>query len=277
MNKPLIILAGGVSSRMKQSESAKITDKQRSEADTRSKGLLNINGRPFLDYLLIHAEQAGFEDVIFLISHFSNEIETVYGKRFKSLRVHYAMQDLLIGMTKPAGTADALLQVMNQFPNLQYADFLVCNSDNLYSVNALRQLRETNYSNACIAYDRDALNFEAERISKFAILDIEAETLRQIIEKPSVNDIDRFRLPDSSVRVSMNIFKFSGANIYPYLRDCPFSERNEKELPTAIQMMIRQSSHKMHTILLSEPVTDLTQKDDISRVENELKTLPDSE
>ena len=46
------------------------------------------------------------------------------------------------------GTADAVAQAIDQFPYLKSESYCVCNSDNLYSVNALKLIRENDFENA---------------------------------------------------------------------------------------------------------------------------------
>jgi glucose-1-phosphate adenylyltransferase len=69
----------------------------------------------------------------------------------------------------------------------------------------------------------------------------------------------------------MNIFKLKTAHILPYLKQCPIhSVRNEKELPTAIQMMVDENPQILKTIPMSEVVPDLTNKSDIAEIEKYL-------
>ena len=66
INDSLIILAAGLSSRMKKSVSSKNLRKRSIEqANSRDKGLIGIdkNGRPLIHYLLINAKSAGFKTI----------------------------------------------------------------------------------------------------------------------------------------------------------------------------------------------------------------------
>ena len=46
MNETLIIMAGGASSRMKKSESNLLSKKMQEQANKRSKGLIELGGKP---------------------------------------------------------------------------------------------------------------------------------------------------------------------------------------------------------------------------------------
>ena len=182
------------------------------------------------------------------------------------MTIRFAIQNIPNNREKPFGTADALFQTLEQYPELKKNSFTVCNSDNLYSVKAFQLLRENNASpNALISYDRAALQFSEERISKFALMLCDkGGHLSDIIEKPSLNQMHSFKDSSGKLRVSMNIFKFDGNLFYNYLKNCPVNPyRNEKELPTALMNMIKEHPTSTQGIPLSEHVPDLTSKDDI--------------
>lgn len=268
MYSNLIILAGGASSRMNKS-----LELDGSSSDSKvSKALIGMDksGRPILDYLLFNAEKAGFKNVYLVVGEHADGFKKCYGNKtknnvFKGLNISYAIQYIPENRTKPFGTADALFQALEQYPNLINETFTVCNSDNLYSVEAFSILKNSSNKNAFIAYDRDGLNFTMERISRFALVLLDSENyLEDIIEKPSADKIDSYKDSFGKFRVSMNIFKLSGKMIYPFLKDCPIHpERNEKELPSAILNMCHSFPKAMKGYLFNEHVPDLTSKEDI--------------
>jgi glucose-1-phosphate adenylyltransferase len=135
----------------------------------------------------------------------------------------------------------------------------------LYSEEALNKLRKSNHKNALVSYDRDALQFSMERIARFAMVLIdEAGFLKNIIEKPTLEDTILYQDELGKLRVSMNIFKFDGSMISDYIINCPVhSKRNEKELPTALLNMVKDYPKSVHAIAISEHVPDLTSKEDI--------------
>ena len=90
--------------------------------------------------------------------------------------------------------------------------------------------------------------------------------LNFFIEKPTPEQVQDNVDSSNKIRVSMNIFKFSG-EIFKFLENCPLNPiRKEKELPTAIMNMINESSSYMKGIPISEHVPDLTSKSDISEI-----------
>ena len=281
MNKNLIILAGGASSRMKkEATSRSLSTKAIEQANTRSKGLIEIGHQnlPFLHYLLFNARKAGFTNVFIVIGPQDTLFQQVYGSKeknnvFNELQISFVRQHIPKGRTKPYGTADAVFQALEQYPELQKSSFVVCNCDNLYSIQAFNALREEKTANALLGYDREGLLYPPERIAKFALMKTDSDGfLVDIIEKPSAQETSYYFDSQGKLRVSMNIFKFNGELFYPFLRDCPpHPERDEKELPTALLNMVNIHSKSVKVIPHSEHVIDLTSKDDIETVSNYLE------
>lgn len=281
MHDNLIILAGGASSRMKKEVlSDNLTSEEIAQANERSKGLIGVgpNGRPLLDYLLLNAKNAGYQKIYIIIGEQGDLFKEFYGSDtknndFHGLTISFATQYIPEGRVKPLGTADALFQALEQYPELNSQYYTVCNSDNLYSTKALIALRETDSPNAFISYNRDAMEFPLERISRFAIAKLDKNNqLLDILEKPSADHIEEYKDAEGKLRVSMNAFKFSGALLYPYLKNCPVHpERDEKELPTALLNTIKNHSNITVGIPFSEHVPDLTAKEDILDVKAYLK------
>ena len=269
INDSLIILAAGLSSRMKKSVSSKNLSKRSIEqANSRDKGLIGIdkNGRPLIHYLLINAKSAGFKTIYLVIGQNSDSFKSYFDEnKYDGLDIEFAVQYLEKNKVKPSGTADALFQAITQFPILKSSNFCVCNSDNLYSAKALRSIRSTSFSNAFISYDKSFLNFSSAKVSSFSILKLNKNGyLVNILEKPTTKDFDLFKDNGGKIRVSMNLFKFNGSVFFDYLKNCPFDKlRNEKELPTAVLNLAKDQPSSVYGIPFEEHVPDLTSKDDI--------------
>ena len=285
MHDNLVILAGGASSRMKKEA---ITDSTLSreeikQANQRSKALISLDkeGRPLMDYLLYNAKKAGYKNIYIITGKDNSLFKSFYGTLdngnvFHGLNIHYAIQYIPIDREKPLGTADAVYQALEQYPELKTRKFTVCNSDNLYSVKALELLRKCEIApNALISYSRGALRFTSDRIAKFALMLLDKTNyLVDIIEKPSQSEVDKYKLKSGELYVSMNIFSFDGNMFFNYVKNCPLHpERNEKELPTALLNMIKDHPKSTIAIPLSEHVPDLTSKDDISIMKEYIKNI----
>lgn len=279
MNTSLLILAAGMSSRMKASSSKQIEYKKLHQANTRSKGLIEIgtDSKPLIYYLLFNAQQAGYK-TIYLITGKDSSLFRRIIKGFSDLnhlQIKYVTQHIPSTRAKPWGTADAVFQALEQFPNLKKEYFSVCNSDNLYSVKAFQNIKEIEGGGALIAYDMDFLKFTKKKISGFALLVFDLNfNLQEIIEKPNPDDFKNYLDSKGCLYVSMNLFTFSGDQFYSFLKECPVHPtRNEKELPSAILNMVHSSPGSVIGIPMQEHVPDLTNKEDILHFENHLKDL----
>jgi NDP-sugar pyrophosphorylase family protein len=85
-----VILAGGFGTRLK------------SIVADRPKGLVEINGCPFLSYLLDQLLSAGVERVVFCTGYMASQIEKEFGSSYDSLSLLYSEEKA------PLGTAGAL-------------------------------------------------------------------------------------------------------------------------------------------------------------------------
>ncbi|MEZ4857203.1 MAG: sugar phosphate nucleotidyltransferase [Flavobacteriaceae bacterium] len=263
----LLILAAGASSRMKNS--------LKDTSDFKGKALMPLGEgkQPVLSYLLQNAKSVGYQKIILVVGKeveaFKSFIQQLKG--FEEIEFVFATQHIPNDREKPLGTADAVYQTMEQYPELKKRVFTVCNSDNVYSAKAFALLQNSTAKNAFISYDRAGLDFPSERIRSFAlVIQNEAGFLKTIIEKPPAEAMEDYKDATGVLRVSMNIWKLNGADAFPYFRDCPLHPvRNEKELPLAVLHMVA-AGIEIKGIPLKEHVPDLTRKEDIEKLEKYL-------
>jgi len=266
-NIPMIIMAAGVSSRMKDSSVPKaISQNLINQSNDRVKGFIQAGegNEPIIFYIIKNCISTGVKNFYIILSENSDEFQKYLRKlEIKlSIQIKFGFQNFY-GKLKPMGTADAVFQLMNQYKELMGKRFMVCNSDNLYSSRAIKLLLAEHSYNSMIAYNFDCLKFSEERLASFSILKIKGKFLEKIIEKPDMEIIKSY----SKKFVSMNIFSFMGKMVYQYLKDCPKSiERGEKEIATALQNMILDNKKSMIVFHLCEHVPDLTYKEDIDKI-----------
>ena len=278
MIRSLLIMAAGASSRMKASVAKNIGTAATEQANNRTKGLIEIgeDGKPLLYYLLRNAQEAGYKTIYLITAADASFFRSTMRSHPNLDQLHFVfvIQHIPQGRTKPLGTADAVFQALEQFPVLQKNRFSVCNSDNLYSVNAFRRLRSIEQGSGLIAYDSKSLNFTKEKIAGFALLVFDSDFyLQNIVEKPATADLNKAIDEHGSVYISMNAFTFDGNILYSFLSDCPIHlDRDEKELPTALLHMIQEHPRSVKGIPMQEHVPDLTTKKDLLLLAHYLKT-----
>lgn len=235
-----------------------LTDEQQRIADAGIKALIPLaNGKTLLEMVLANVVDAGFSDVCLVIGPEHGAIRDYCNEN--GIDVKFVVQE------EARGTADAVLAAESAVGGEL---FLVVNSDNLYPVESLRRLCETNRP-AMLAFEREALiersNIAADRIARFATVEIDDDgNLRGIIEKPELVNPRSF--------VSMNAWLFS-PEIFAACRAIePSPVRKEYEITAAVQFAIDHLGVEVAAVKTDEGVLDLSDRADIENVGRILAT-----
>lgn len=276
MNTTLVIMAGGRSSRMKKSAHVLSDNHLALKAQQLHKSLipLGTSQTPLLSRLCLEAFKAGVTEVIVVTSP-ENESFLQWKKSFAkntpqvAKAIHFAIQLPDAASGKPMGTADAVFQAMQQYPKLKNHRFIIANGDNLYSAHALsKAVHHTSTPHALIGYEAKALGYPEERISSFALIRTAHQYASEIVEKPPVDTLDRFRDTAGNLMVSMNLWLADGPSFFNALERCPIHpERREKELPEAFRLAIKDDPSSVFVHLVHEALPDLTSASDLSSFE----------
>ena len=243
----LVVLARGLGTRMRRADDgaalrqrqAAVADAgikaliplEQEGADTGGGGNLRSTGRPFLDYVLSAAADAGFRRVCLVIGPEQEAIRHYYTEQAAAQRLRFSFAC----QREPRGTADAVAAA-ESFAGDE--PFVAINSDTYYPIEALGPLRQ---ESACAValFERDAMlagsNVPGERIKRFAVAKIDDRgCLQEIIEKP--DDATLAALP-RPIWLSMNCWRF-GPSIFAACRAIRPSPRGEFEIPDAVQYAI---------------------------------------
>ena len=255
----VVVLARGLGSRMRrEAPEVGLTAAQAEVAATGVKALMPLD-RPFLDYVLHAAADAGYRRVCLVIGPEHDALRDYYGRtlRYDRLTVDFAVQ------AEARGTADA---VASAEAFAAGEPFLMINSDNYYPVAALEALRALD-GPGLVAFERDSMlahgNIPPERVTQFAVLNLDGEGyLRGIVEKPSAEVIAALPPP---VCVSMNCWRFDGG-IFPACRAIRPSPRGEFEIPDAVMHAIRETRQRFRAVPFCGAVLDLTSRADVGPV-----------
>ncbi|MBN2577703.1 MAG: NTP transferase domain-containing protein [Pirellulales bacterium] len=260
----LVVLARGLGTRMRKSDDAAALDaRQAAAAETGVKALIPID-RPFLDYVLSAAADAGLRRVCLVIGPEHHELREYYTEKVKPerLTIEFAVQ------VEPKGTADAVAAA-ERFAAAE--PFVMINSDNYYPVEALRALRQQTTA-AVALFEQEAMltgsNVPAERIKAFAVGRIDGQgLLERILEKPDAAVLAALPRP---LWVSMNCWRF-GPKIFEACRSIGLSPRGELELTAAVQYAIDALKEPFHAVLIRAAVLDLSRREDVAAVAQRLK------
>jgi dTDP-glucose pyrophosphorylase len=243
-------------------QSATLTAAQLTAAGSGFKCLVpDSRGRPFLDHILESLFAAGIEEVILVVGPDHTAFTEYLSDRKNSLpATSLAVQE------EPLGTANALLAAAEQ---LGERPFLVMNSDNLYPVDAIRQLASVDGC-GLVAFNRSGLvasgMIPAERVTAFAILSIDASgRLTGLIEKPNPKAVaDAGKV----LWVSMNLWR-GDTRLLTACRNVTVSQRGEFELPEAVMQAVEDGT-AFPAVLSDGEVMDLSHQSDIEQVAIEL-------
>jgi solute:Na+ symporter, SSS family len=260
-----VVLARGLGTRMRAADNAApVSPDQAAMADAGMKAMIAID-RPFLDYVLSALADAGIEEVCLVIGPEHGAVREHYARSpTNRVRVHFAIQE------EPLGTADAVLAAAGFIAS---DAFLVLNADNYYPAEVLRALRMQREP-ALPAFEREALlqgsNIPAERIARYALLDVDADGyLRRIVEKPDEATLRAF---GPTAAVSMNVWLLTPAMLEA-CRRVPKSARGELELPNAVQWAIEHIGLRIRAVPVRAGVLDLSQRGDIPAVAARLRGM----
>lgn len=128
-----IILAGGLGTRLK------------SVVKDVPKPMANINGKPFLEFVLTYLHQQGVQHAVLAVSYKYELIQKHFNNSYKTISLSYSIENT------PLGTGGALKQALNLCDE---KEVFVCNGDTLFEINLAKLLQckhETQESMLCLA------------------------------------------------------------------------------------------------------------------------------
>lgn len=256
-----VILARGLGTRLRAADdTAHLDEAQRRAADAGLKPLMPINGRPFLDYVLNTLADAGLRRIALVVAPDHRALRQRYVSDAPPSRIAL---DFIV-QPDACGTANAVLMVE---PWTNGESFLVMNADNLYPVEALRDLARLEEPGLS-GFGADDLvcssNILPERITAFACIDVDANGyLSSIVEKPVKNVAPAPRI------ISMNLWRFD-RRIFDACRDVPQSRRGEFELPEAVGLAVSRGV-RFRVVPARGPVLDLSRRADAAELESRLR------
>tara|TARA_Y100000310_G_C20629360_1_gene787734 strand:+ start:866 stop:1561 length:696 start_codon:yes stop_codon:yes gene_type:complete len=204
------------------------------------KVLVEVNGKPFLYYVLKSLQQAGLKEFCLIVGYKKEKIE-------KFLQ-EYNFKAELIEQQEQLGTGHAVLQAKDFVKD---DDFIVISGDNLYDADSLKKIKQ-----------KDDFYYigglEVEDWKKYGVLVTENEFLKKIQEKPKefVGNL-----------INTGLYKLK-PEIFSLLEQLKPSSRGEIELTDALNTLAKEKKVKVVT---GEWWVDLGCKEDILRVEHFLE------
>jgi D-glycero-alpha-D-manno-heptose 1-phosphate guanylyltransferase len=112
--KEAVILAGGYGTRLK------------SVVSEVPKSMAQIGDHPFLYYLLVKLQRAGFNRIILAAGYLADSIQSFFGTSFNGIDLVYSVED------EPLGTGGAIYRAMD---SIETDRFFVINGDTFFDVD----------------------------------------------------------------------------------------------------------------------------------------------
>ena len=179
---------------------------------TRSKVMLPVGNRPFMEHVISALAANDIRDLCIVVGYQKERVMDYFedGLDF-GVTITYLEQNELLG------TAHALRKAESYVNE----EFLVVNGDNLIDARAVRELIAAKGENVILAALR-------RHSGDYGVLMVEQEKVKAIIEKPG--------RPCSGI-LNTGAYKFS-PSIFENLRHTPISERGSYELTQTLSQMI---------------------------------------
>jgi len=201
--------------------------RQRPYTDVTPKPLLEVNGRPTLDFVLRAAAKAGVERICIVTNHLEEKIFAYVGDGSKwNLSASFAHQSEL------RGNGDALLSVPQSWirdePVMVVATDYILDEDSLLE---LVQAQEKHAADIVMSLKECPIEELAARSS----VDVDSDwRVKRIIEKPKREEI--------MSPYAASILFILPPQIWEYLPKVNPSERGEIEMQAALDKMIRDGN-----------------------------------
>ncbi|MDX1950274.1 MAG: nucleotidyltransferase family protein [Rickettsiales bacterium] len=90
------------------------------------KAMADINGKPFLEHLILYLKKQNFSEIILSVGHLKEKIIDYFGDNFQGVKISYSIEN------EPLGTGGAILNAIKNFDSKK---FIVMNGDSFQEVN----------------------------------------------------------------------------------------------------------------------------------------------
>jgi glucose-1-phosphate thymidylyltransferase len=193
MMKQAIVLAAGEGQRL------------RPFTATRPKVMLEIAGKPILQYVIEALAQNGIRDIVLVVGYYKEQIFDYFGNgQYFGVKLEYVKQD------KQLGTAHALAHARD----IASDEFMVLAGDNLIDAETITELSTVRSPAILLKKVAD--------VRRYGVVTVENGEIREIIEKPEEPRAETINT--GTYIFSKDIFRFIG---------------EELDLPEVVNKMLR--------------------------------------
>lgn len=210
----------------------------------RPKHLLEVNGRPFISYLLDNLVAAGIETIILVVGHRKDRFEEFLSK------TNYP---ILVAEQKEGGQYGTAIPIKTAQPLIGKNDFISVAGDHYYDVADIQaMMRDDDFQYVGAAIVKNPKEFGCIKLKH-------GDLLEAIIEKPEV--------PPTNL-VNTSLYKFTH-EIFGAIKRLKKSARGEYEITDALNQLALKDH--VHVVELKKYYSDFGRPGDIKRMERLLK------
>jgi len=155
--------------------------------ETMPKVMLPIGNKPILEYVFDSLKNSGITEIVLVVGY-KKEVIMEYFKDYDDIKITYVIQD------KQLGTAHALLQAKNKIKN----SFIVLSGDNIIDEKSISKLIKSKEKYSILIK-------EHPNQSKYGVVFLEKNKLREIVEKPE-KEVGKF-ISTGIYKLPKTIFK----------------------------------------------------------------------
>lgn len=189
---------------------------------TRPKTMLQVGGKPILQYNLEALRDAGVKDIVMVVGYKKEAIEGYFGNGSSfGVNITYVLQE------KRLGTAHAISSVREAIDS----EFIVLNGDIIVDPELIVDLIAK--YNSCSVSSILMLT-EVEDPSSFGVVEIENGIIKNIIEKPAPGEA-----PSNLINAGIYLFDNT---IFNAIDRTPKSERGEYEITDSLKIQMSENN-----------------------------------
>lgn len=190
---------------------------------TRPKTMLPVGGKPLLEYNVEALRDAGIKNVTMVVGYQKESVEDHFknGSDF-GVNIDYVTQE------KRLGTAHAIGQVANTM-NKDDEAIIVINGDIILGNELIKNLINKYYESQAQSI---LVLTKVDDPSSFGVVKLEGDFIKDIVEKPSIEDA-----PSDLINAGIYLFDL---NIFQAIKKTEKSERGEYEITDSLKIQISQ-------------------------------------
>ena len=162
------------------------------------KCLLEVSGKPLIDYYFDAFVKCGIDEVVYVLGHEGEMIKKRLGNSYLGVKVRYIYNPMYQG----SGSAYSVLLARNEFTR---EPFIISDSDMLFPPQLLRVVIESKHDNV-IMVENDPAKFSEEPVWVLAVDGIVTEATKNAFDKSKFvgECIGMFKFGDNAPEVLIN-------------------------------------------------------------------------